>query len=210
MGNAKFTLNSFLLVLIIAKGIAFFFTVALVVFANHEAVNDYHPIEGTDAAVCYRSLEPSGIYVGDRVTGVLKLEGEFGFDWGMVREGNDLYTNEYSRSALGLVISQVVRIDLTSFEKEVLLSDAILRGRCVSGELVCLSGTLLPSANPGENSLCRLYALSAPWIDPEGETAEIVYLDPATGQELFRLRDRQLSAKFEQLYLERSLEEVRR
>ena len=209
MGNAKFTLNAFILVLIIAPAIVFFFTVALVDFANHPAINEYHPIEGTDAAVCYRSLEPSGIYEGDRVNAVLKLEGEFGFDWGLVREGDILYTNEYTRSALGLIISQVVRIDLKSYEKEVLLSDAILRGRCASGELVCLSGTLLPSANPGENSLCRLYALSAPWIDPEGKLAEIVYLDPASGRELLRLRDSQLSAKFEQLYLQRTLEEVR-
>ena len=103
----------------------------------------------------------------------------------------------------------MVRIDLASYEKEVLLSDAILRGRCASGELVCLSGTLLPSVNPGENSLCRLYALSAPWIDPEGESVEVVYLDPASGRELLRLRDSHFSAKFEQLYLQRSLEEVR-
>ena len=71
MGNAKFTLNAFILVLIIATAIVFFFTVALVDFANHPAINEYHPIEGTNAAVCYRSLEPSGLYEGDRANGVL-------------------------------------------------------------------------------------------------------------------------------------------
>ncbi len=208
MGNAKFNLNAFILVVILITGIAFFFTVNMVALATHSAVNQYYPIEGTDAAVCYRSLEPSGIYVGDRVTGVLKLEGEFGFDWGMSREGQYLYTNEYSRTSLGLLLCQVVRIDLNSFEKEVLLEDAILRGRCSSGELVCLSGTMLPATHPTTNSLCKLYCMAAPWIDPEGSHAEVIYLDPASGQELGRIQDSNFGSKFEELYLQRPMQGV--
>lgn len=209
MGNAKFSLNAFLLVVILITAIAFFFTVNMVDMAFHSAVNDYHPIEGTDLAVCYRSLEPSGIYRGDRVTGVLKLEGEYGFDWGLVREGDALYTNEYTRTSLGMMLCQVVRIDLNSFEKEVLMKDAVLRGRCASGELVVQSGTMLVSNDPENNSLCRLYSMSAPWLGVEDGTMDILYLDPADGHELLRLQDRSNNMKFEQLYLQRSLEEVR-
>ena len=209
MGNAKFSLNAFLLVVLLITGIAFFFTVHMVDMASLRVVNEYHPIEGTRAAVVYRSLEPSGIYEGDPVTGVLKLEGEFGFDWGMVRTGNTLYTNEYSRTSMGLVLCRVVRIDLSSYEKEVLLEDCVLRGRCASGELVCLGGAMLSSNLPRVNSLCRLYALAQPEIDGSGESAEVIYLDPASGAVLYRTADRQYAEGFEERYLQTAREEVR-
>lgn len=208
MGNAKFNLNAFVLVVILFSSIIFFFTVNLTDLASHSAVNEYHPIEGTDAAVCYRSLEPSGIYVGDRSTGVLKLEGEFGFDWGLAREGNSIYTNEYSRTSLGLILCQVVRIDLSSFEKTVLLPNSVLRGRCASGELVCVNGAMLSACFPRSNSLCRLFSMSAPALNPVSGEAEVVYLDPADGHELCRLPENAYNVKFEELYLQRSLREV--
>ena len=210
MGNAKFSLNAFLLIVLLITCIAFFFTVNLVDLASHRVVNEYYPIEGTKAAVVYRSLEPSGIYEGDPVTGVLKLEGEFGFDWGMDKVGDTLYTNEYTRTSLGLILCQVVRIDLNSYEKEVLLKDAILRGRSASGELVCLGGTMLPSTLPKVNSLCRLYALSNPRIDGRGESAEVLYLDPNSGELLYRVLDEHYADGFEERYLQTTLEEVRR
>ena len=210
MGSSKFTLNAFIIVVIAATVIGFFFTVVIVDLAYHPAINDFYPIEGTDLGVFYSSIKPDGIYKGDRVNNVLRLEGRYGFDWGMAVEDNCLYTNEYTNTSLGIVLCSVVRIDLDTFEKEILLTDAVLRGRCVSGELVCQSGTLLESNYPEESSLCRLYAVSAPWIDPEGRIVDVVWLDPATGNELLRLQTDGSSGDFEASYLQRSLEEVRK
>ena len=209
LGNSKFTLNALILVIIVVTGIGFFFTVAIVDLAYHPAVNDFHPIEGTDLGVLYSSIKPNGIYEGDRVNNVLKLEGKYGFDWGVAVEGNCLYTNEYSSTALGIILSNVVRIDLDTFEKKVLLTDAVLRGRCVSGELVCQSGALLESNYPEDNSLCRLYAVSAPWIDPKSRNVDVIWLDPGSSEELFRLQTDRFTGDFDADYLQRNMEEVR-
>lgn len=139
MREYKFTLNALLLVVLIFSAIFFFFTVKLTSLADRSAYNDFYPIEGTPYAVYYSSLKPTGIYEGGKTTGVLRLEGQYGYDWGAAAVGDALFLNEYRSSELGLTLSHVVRIDTPSFDKQVLLPDAILRGRCASGELVCLT-----------------------------------------------------------------------
>lgn len=210
MSASRFTVTTLLLIAIIVSALVFFFSVTMVDLAYHPAVNDYYPIEGTDLAIRYSSAKPSGIYRGDKVTGVLKLEGTFGYDWGAELEGEQLYLNEYRTTRFGLMFCDVVRIDLNSFEKELLFQNAVLRGRCASGELVCLDGALLPSVFPKTNALCRLYAMSAPRLSPKDDSAEVIFLDPASGEVLYRVRDESaLGDDFASRYLERSLEEVR-
>ena len=48
MGNAKFTMNSLVIIAIIFSAILFFFTIAMVDMANPYAQNEFYPIEGTD------------------------------------------------------------------------------------------------------------------------------------------------------------------
>ncbi len=209
MRDTKFTLNSLLLVVMIISAIFFFFSVKLFNMADRRAVNEYYPIEGTSYAVRYSNLQPNGIYEGSRTTGVLKLEGSFGYDWGAAAEDGALYLNEYDHTDLGLTLSSVVRVDTGTFEKTVLLEDAVLRGRCASGELVCLSGCFMSFDFPETNALCRLYALSSKALRPQSPGAYVVFLDPATGEAVYSLRDEHaLDEGFESRYLERTLGEV--
>ena len=108
------------------------------------------------------------------------------------------------------MLCQLVRLDLTTGEKEILLRDTILRGRCASGELVCLQGFLMPSNSLKVNSLCRLYAMSSQEIRPEGDSAVVLFVDGTEGEIVYRIRDDEAATDvFEARYLERTLKEVR-
>lgn len=205
MGRAKFTMNAFLLVVLIISGIYFFFTVKLVDMADLRAFNGLYPVDGTEFSVRYSNQKPNGIYAGDRVNGVLKLAGDFGYGWGCAAAEGALYLNEYRSTDLGLMLCDLVRVDTQTFEKELLSADTVLRGRCASGELVCLAGCMLPSDLPETNRLCALYSMTG---SASGE-AEVLYLDPATGQVVFTAREPEpLTVDFEEKYLERTLGEV--
>ena len=210
MNDSRFTSHSFVLVFTILTAIFLFFAVKLADLADHRPVNDYYHIKGTEYAIRYSTLKTSGIYRGDKNTGTLMLEGLYGFDWGCAAEGDWLYLNEYSRSSLGLLFCRVVRVDMRSFEKEVLMENAILRGRCASGELVCLKGCLMPSAFPKTNVLCSLYAVTDPSLRPGDDGADVVFLDARSAETLFTVRDDAVfSDGFDARYLARTLEEVR-
>ena len=104
MNRAKFTMNALVLVVTIFSALAFFFTVVMVNLADRSAVNEYIPIEGTDYAIRYSSLEPSGLYQGPENTCWLVTEGEFGSEWGACKVGGDLYLNEYRSTELGMLL----------------------------------------------------------------------------------------------------------
>ena len=207
MRSPKLSVNALLLVLLIFGGFTFFITVFIVRMADRSGVNTFNPVEGTDYAIRYSSLEPNGLYQGNEVVNSLVVKGNFGFDWGAALEGERLYLNEYKTSNMGVMHSNLVRVDLTTKQKETLLSDAILRGKCASGELVCVRGVLLSANKPESNILCKFYALAAPGLH---DGAEVLFLDPATGEIVYRVRDDEaMSNAFEARYLKRTLEEVR-
>ena len=207
MRSPKLSVNALLLVLLIFGGFTFFITLFIVRMADRTGINTFNPVEGTDYAIRYSSLEPNGLYQGHEVVNSLVVKGNFGFDWGAALEGQRLYLNEYKTSNMGVMHSNLVRVDLTTKQKETLLSDAILRGKCASGELVCVRGVLLPANKPESNILCKFYALAAPGLH---DGAEVLFLDPATGEIVYRVRDDEaMSNAFEARYLKRTLEEVR-
>ena len=152
MRQAKFTMNALLLVVLIFSALEFFFTLYLADKADRSAVNDYYRIEGTDLGIRYSNKKDCGIYEGPKNTGTLRLSGTFGHDWGIVKEGDSLFLNEYLTSDLGLTICNLVKVDISTFGKEVLLKDTVLRGRCTSGELVCMNSCFLPSVFPENRS----------------------------------------------------------
>ena len=208
MNRAKFTMNALVLVVTIFSALAFFFTVVMVNLADRTAVNEYIPIEGTDYAIRYSSLEPSGLYQGPENTCWLVTEGEFGSEWGACKVGDNLYLNEYRSTELGLLLCDLVRIDLNTHEKTVLYRDTILRGTCASGELVCVRCALLPANFPETNPLCRFYRLTEKNDAPEG-AADVVFLDPQTLEEVYTetVAD-PLGTDFEVRYLQKTLTEV--
>ena len=182
MNSSKFGMNALLLVILIFSAIIFLITVKLAGVSARFAVNEYYPVEGTDLGIRYSSAAENGLCQGvNGNTAVLRLAGDFGHDWGAAREGKNLYLNEYSTTELGLMLCQVVKVDLETFEKQVILPDGILRGRGKNGELVCLSDCLLPADYPRTNALARLYALADGDLDPAGDGAMVLLLDPATG-----------------------------
>ena len=207
MRSPKLSVNTLLLILLIFGGFTFFITLFIVRMADRSGINTFNPVEGTDYAIRYSSLEPNGLYQGNEVVNSLVVKGNFGFDWGAALEGERLYLNEYKTSNMGVMHSDLVCVDLTAKRKETLLTDAILRGKCASGELVCVRGVLLPANKPESNILCKFYALAAPGLH---DGAEVLFLDPATGEIVYRVRDDEaMSNAFEARYLQRTLEEVR-
>ena len=211
MGNAKFSFNGFLVVVIIFSAFTFFFTVKMTDLAYRPAVNEIYPVEGSELTIRYSSQTPNGIYQGDRLTSPLMLEGSFGYDWGAALAGDGLYLNEYTTSSLGMVFCSLVRVDVNTFEKQVLRTDTVLRGRCASGELVCLGDALMDANAPKTNPLCQLYSMTALDIRPERDGALVLFLDPDTARVVYSVWDDQALAEgFEERYLNCTLEEVRR
>ena len=210
MQNTKLTFNGLLLIVLIFAAFTFFITIYITHKADRTAVNQFYPIEGTDLAVRYSSLEPDGLDEGSENVNSLRVKGRFGFDWGAALEGSSLYLNEYASTDLGLSLCDLVRVDLSSFRKELLCPNTILRGRCASGELVCVRNVLLPANEPKTSSLCAFYSLTSPSLRPESDRAEVLFLDPATGETLYSVFDDEaMTDAFEARYLARTLEEVR-
>ncbi len=182
MNGSRFGMNALLLVILIFSAIIFLITVKLAGVSARFAVNEYYLLEGTDLGIRYSSAAENGICQGvNGNTAVLRLAGDFGHDWGAALEGSTLYLNEYSTTELGLMLCRVVKVDTETFQKQVLLEDAILRGRGKNGELVCVSGCLLPSDYPKTNALARLYAMADGNLDPAGDGGLVQLLDPAAG-----------------------------
>lgn len=213
MRQSRFTFQAFLIIVLIFSVMAFFFTIFLSGMAGkawNPHVNDSYEIAGSDLTIRYSDKKGNGIYKGDSVNGVLKVEGSFGHDWGIALEGDHLYLNEYRTSTLGTMFCQLVRIDLTTFEKEVLRRDTVLRGQCASGELVCISNILMPSAQPQTNEFCRLYAMTASDLDPQSDGGTVLFMDPANADVLYEIEGNNiLSDEFASLYLDHSLDEIR-
>ena len=85
----------------------------------------------------------------------------------------------------------------------------MLRGKCASGELVCVSGCMLPADFPETNSLCRLYRLTRKdAASPDG--GEVIFLDPQTLSVVHTAQDDNVfSDGFEARYLQKPLAEVK-
>ena len=203
MNKPKFTFNAFLLVVVIFSALYFFVTIGVTNVADRTAVNGFFPIEGTEYSVFYSSLEPDGIYSGTANDHKLVLEGTFGNDWGAFLEGDELYINEFRFTDLGFVRSSIVKVNVKTLEKETVFKNALLRGRCLSGEPVCSLDFSLPSNFPASNSLCSFDNL----LTGGGRASKTAFLDPESGEIVFTVENA-IERKFNDLYLNRTLEEV--
>lgn len=211
MNDSKFSLNALLIVLMVFSALGLFVTDKLYDMAGQIVVMyNYAPIEGTDLGIKYSTLEPSGIYRGPENNGELVLEGDFGYDWGAAMIGDQLYINEYSTTSVDMTLCDLVRVDTKTFDKEVVQKNTILRGRCRSGELVCVGNAFLPSNKPEVNSLCKLYAMTANDVRADS-TIRILFIDPDSGEIVYSVADRNaLTNVVKKKYLMHTLEEVMR
>lgn len=206
MRATKFTLNAFVLVVMIFSALTLFVTVSLTNMADRTPINSYHPIEGTNLSVRYSSLDKNGIYQGSENASVLLLEGTYGYDWGAAAFGNTLYINEYTNTDLGVMLSNLVKIDIETKEKEILYKNAVLRGVCRSGELVCVENCTLSANYPDTNGLCRLYQLASP---QSSDTVTVLWLNPETGEAVHSVTEQSgADSAIDKKYLQHTLQEV--
>lgn len=212
MNNTKFTMNALLVIVTVFSAIGLLFTVGLYDMGQHVyLINDYQAIEGTDLSIRYSTKDVSGIYRGPQNNDELVLEGNFGYDPGTTYSNGHLYLNEYRYTDTGLVLCDATCVDTDSFGKKVIMKNAMLRGLCASGELVCRGDCLLQSNMPETNSLCRLYAMTSSKLDPLSESATVLFIDPANGDIVYAAEDDSPSAEaFDERWLSRTLEEVRK
>ena len=175
-----------MLIVIIFSSIVLFVGVSMVDMAAVLPVHDEYRIEGTDYFVRYSSYLPYGLYRW----GDLLCEGSFGYDWGAEYTGDAFYCNEYDTTDFGLMTCSVVKIDMTTFNKETLIRDAMIRGKCKSGELIIFDGYVSPSWNPDVNPLRSVmrvgngvipqesYGANVEWFDIESEKVVYSVFDP--------------------------------
>lgn len=217
MNNTKFSSNALLVIVLIFSTIGLFVTVKLYDMAAHVViVNQMTPIESSDVSVNsnkqlwvrYSTLDPSGIYEGPENTTELKVEGDFGSGWGAALTGRYLYINKYSYTDVGMTLCDLVRIDTDTYDCELIRKNTILRGRCASGELVCVCGTLLPVNKPETNSLIDLYSMTSPDVSKDGK-GTVLFIDPDSSEVVYSIPDQDPMARaFNKMYLDRTLEEV--
>ena len=209
MKKTKFSMNALLIVVILFSAICFFFTVSMYDFSNWYTFNDYYPIEGTDLSVRASNMKTNGIWKGPKNSGECLVEGNFGHDWGVAVENNTVYLNEYIPTDIGMTFCRFVSVDLDTKEKKVLMNDAVLRGRCASGELVALEGYLLPVLYPESNALCSFYSISSAQLDPADAGAWVTIIDPKTQKVLYSAYEEDFASKdFDAKYLNRTLKEI--
>lgn len=210
VNNARFSINSVIIIVMAFAALIFFFMLLVVDMSFNPARNDWYNIEGTDVSVRYSSLENSGIYQGKyQNTAVLRIKGDFGYEWGNALEGDKLYLNEFNDSPFGVMTSKLVCVDINTFEKHTLYHDMLICGRCASGEIVCLSDFMMPNNFPKSNALAELYALSSKRIRPLDEGAQVVFIDPVSGKIVYRDHEEDAFGEgFSERWLDRTLEEV--
>ena len=85
-----------------------------------------------------------------------------------------------------------------------------MRGKCASGELVCLGGYVMPISFPKTNSLMKFYSMSSTTIRTEDNSAVVMFMDPRSAEIVYSLKDEKIIEKsFEKKYIDRSLDEIR-
>ena len=210
MNERKFTVNSLVLIVMIFSLALLFFTVNLVTMAEPYAENSFYRIEGTKYYVHYSTMDPSGIYLGSGRTAELMIEGKYGHDWGAALVGNTYYCNEMKDTDFGLMVTDVVKIDLTTFKKETVLRNSMIRGKCASGELIIYEGYISPTWSPDVNPFRCVFRVSDSKIQEDADAAVVSWYDTSSDSIVYSKTDPNAHHnKREEYYISRTLEEVR-
>ena len=213
MEQTKFNMNSVLIILFAFTAIILFFSVILTnmsILAYRRPVDVTYPVEGTKVFIRYSSVKESGVYEGLVNAGMLKVKGEFGYGWGAAAEGDVLWCNEYFWTDIGLVHCNLVKIDLKTYEKTLVARDTMLRGRCSTGELVCVADAAVLSNVPADNPLWSLFAMSTKAVTPQKKGANVLLLDPVSGEVVYSVWETGAAEEnfIEDRYVGKTLDEV--
>ena len=206
MKKTRFTFNSLLLITALFSALILFIGVTMVDMATLLPVEDEYRIEGTDYFIRYSSFRPYGLYRWSE----LLCEGSFGYDWGAELVGDTLYCNEYKTTDFGLMVTDVVRIDMTTYKKTTLMRNAMIRGKCASGELIVYEGYISQSWNPDVNPFRPVFSISDGEIPKDPDAALVCWFDTSSERTVYSIADpaAQTDAR-EEYYISRTLEEVR-
>jgi len=209
MDSRKYTMNSFVLTVILFSAIFLFFTVTVSDMADTHVINENYPLEDTGYYIRYTTHIPSGIYDGEGQGAHLLLEGSYGHDWGAYVSGDTLYCNEYHTTTLGYMTTNVVKINLKDFSKEVLYEDCMVRGVIASGELLLYDNVVMPNWFPKSNPLCLMYDISGKGDPLDSLEATVVLYDITAAKEVYRKDDTLAqSDKRVEFYLSKTLQEL--
>lgn len=211
MRNRKMSMNGLLAILIAFSVIGLFATISSLRMADPSVMNEFYPIGDTGYSIRHSTFTQNGIVKGTDVNAAeLIFPGNYGTDWGAVTDGDQLYVNLYTPTTVGILLCEVHLVDLGAVEETTLFEDAVLRGRCASGELVIVRGAMLPANHPEENALCKLYAMSANSLRADGRDAEVLFYDIDKGEVVYTVEgESAYSEDFDTRFLDKTLEEVR-
>ncbi len=211
MDDSRFNMNAFLITVMIFSAIVLFVTVTVTNMADTSIDNECYQIEETGYYVRYATLIPSGIYDDPGQEPNLMIAGSYGHDWGVAVYDNVLYANEYHSTKLGYMICDIVKIDLSSFEKEILYHDAMLNGKTQSGELIIYEGTVMPNWFADTNSFASLYEMTSGGQNYRNTAALVKIVDPVTKEILYEKDDLiALTNKRTLYYRNHTAEEIRK
>ena len=209
MYREKFTYNAFVVTFIIFSAILLFFTVSVFDMSDTSIINESYKIEDTNYYVRYTTHIPSGIYDSDEKLANLLIEGKYGYDWAAVHEGDYIYCSEYHSTTFGYMTSDLVKISLKDFSKQIIMKDAMLNGRCASGELICYKGVLMPNWFRNSNPLADIYAIGANSKIYEGNGALVCLLNPTNDEIVYEIEDKDaLSENRTEFYRNSTLGEI--
>ena len=207
MKKTKFTFNSLLLIVAIFSALVLFIGITMVDMATILPVEDSYRIGDTEYFVRYSSFHPYGIYRGNDQ---LVLKGSYGHDWGAALVGNTYYCNEMKDTDFGLMVTDVVKIDLTTFKKETVLRNSMIRGKCASGELIIYEGYISPTWSPDVNPFRCVFRVSDSKIQEDADAAVVSWYDTSSDSIVYSKTDPNAHHnKREEYYISRTLEKVR-
>ena len=104
----------------------------------------------------------------------------------------------------------LVKIDLKTYEKTLVARDTMLRGRCSTGELVCVADAAVLSNVPADNPLWSLFAMSTKAVTPQKKGANVLLLDPVSGEVVYSVWETGAAEEnfIEDRYVGKTLDEV--
>ena len=200
MGRPKFSLNVLIFIIMLFSAAFLFVSVYLYDFADRSAMNEIYPLGDTGLYIRYATHIDSGLYDGDETWARCLSRGMYGYNQGAWTNGESLIVNEYHRTKYGFMTCDLVKIDLHSFEKELLEKDTILLGESSSGKLLLAKGAVMPNWFTDTNSLYPLYMLTSGRTENLKAGPEAVFLDPENGEMISEGHDKDLFLNERQAY----------
>ena len=93
-------------------------------------------------------------------------------------------------------------------EKETVFKNAMMIGKCESGEIVCLDGFVMPSWQYETNSLYKLFSMSSSAIRAEDDIVTVRFFDADSEETVYSFEDSMTDEEKIEYYRSIDLSEV--